>query len=97
MLTLVDELGPGLQPIRAGVQRLGVIRLRGSVWLGTATLITTLPAGMRPATTIFVVAGAVAAEHIRLVITSNGNVSVEPGTLASAQGFLSLDGVSFGI
>ncbi len=97
LLTLVNNWAPASNRSVRAFNDSGVIRLRGSVWLGTATLITTLPAGMRPATTIFVVAGAFASEHIRLVITSNGNVSVEPGTLASAQGFLSLDGVSFGI
>ncbi|HET7541364.1 MAG TPA: hypothetical protein VFK05_15915, partial [Polyangiaceae bacterium] len=75
----------------------GVIRLEGAVKNGTNVVVANLPQGMRPAQTIYVVADAINAAHMRLKIERNGNISVDSGTLSSAQGFLSLDGVSFAL
>jgi len=73
----------------------GVIRFEGAVHNGTSTTVATLPTGMRPAQTIYVVADGYGAMHLRLIIDSAGKVKVDDSMLGLAAEALSLDGVSF--
>ena len=76
----------------------GVVRFEGAVFAGTATtLTTTLPSSMWPPVTVYLPADAFGAKRARIVVTSNGTVKFDVPTLSGAQGFLSLDGVSFGL
>jgi hypothetical protein len=83
--------------VRARVVR-GVVRLEGAVKNGTSTTIGTLPTGMRPAKTIYVVAnGILYAQSSTLSINTSGVVRIITPALVAAQPGISLDGVSFGL
>lgn len=75
----------------------GVIRLEGAVAGGTQIQISTLPSGMRPSTNVYIAGDAIHATHARIVIDTSGVLSVDVPTLSVASGFLSLDGVFFGL
>jgi hypothetical protein len=76
----------------------GVIRFQGALAGGTAnTIANMLPTSMRPPTTVYLQADSWSAARARIVITSSGTVFFDTPSLGVAQGFLSLDGVSFGL
>jgi len=75
----------------------GVIRLEGAVAGGTQIQIGTLPAGMWPNINVYVPGDAIHAAHARIVIDTGGTISVDVPSLSVASGFLSLDGVFFGL
>jgi hypothetical protein len=74
----------------------GVVHLEGAVANGSTGVITTLPAGLRPATTVYVQVDLCGAANGRLEIQPSGVVSVQAqNNFSDAQCFTSLDGVSF--
>jgi len=74
----------------------GIVHLEGAVASGTTGVITTLPAGLRPATTVYVQVDLCGAANGRLEISPSGVVSVQAeNNFSDAQCFTSLDGVSF--
>jgi hypothetical protein len=76
----------------------GIVRLKGAIATsGTNPVAFTLPAGFRPATSVYVPVNLCDAANGRLLIQHSGVVSVEAegGTFSNAQCFTSLDGVSF--
>ena len=75
----------------------GIVHFKGAIATGTSAVPFTLPAAFRPATTVYVPVDLCSATNGRLVIGTNGVVSVEAegGTFANAQCFTSLDGASF--
>jgi len=76
----------------------GVVRLEGGVKNGTSTTIGTLPVGMRPANTIYLVANAMlVATPSTLSINSSGVISIVSPALVVAKSGISLDGVSFAL
>jgi hypothetical protein len=76
----------------------GVIRFQGALAGGTAnTIANMLPTSMRPPTTVYLQADSWNAARARIVVQSNGTVFFDTPSLSVAQGFLSLDGVSFGL
>jgi hypothetical protein len=76
----------------------GVVRLEGGVKNGTTTTIGTLPAGMRPTSTIYVVANAMlVATPSTLRINTSGVISIVSPHLVVATSGISLDGVSFAL
>jgi hypothetical protein len=80
----------------AGAFRLdGIVHLKGSIGGGMPGTAFTLPAGMRPATDVYVPVGLCAANVGRLHILPTGAVSVEDLTGVNAPCFTSLDGVAF--
>jgi hypothetical protein len=83
------------QPAAALVK--GIVRLKGSVETsGTNTEPFLLPAGMRPADTVYVKTDMCNATNGRLIIEPTGDVYVQAETnFSNAQCFTSLDGVSF--
>jgi hypothetical protein len=73
-----------------------IVQLKGAVSTGTTAVITTLPLGFRPATTVWIPVDLCNAHKGRLMITQNGVVQVQHASLFSdAQCFTSLDGASF--
>jgi hypothetical protein len=75
---------------------LGIIRFQGSLSGGTSSYLFTLPQSMRPAVNVYLYADAYAAARARILVTPAGGVYVDQG-LAAAEGFLSLDGLWFGM
>jgi hypothetical protein len=76
----------------------GVVRLEGMVKNGTTLTIGTLPMGMRPAKTIFLVSSAqLLAFPAVLRINTFGTITVVSPELYFAQSGITLDGVSFGL
>jgi len=76
----------------------GIVQLRGAIaTTGTNPVPFTLPAGLSPATDVYVPVDLCNAHNGRLHITSSGVVDVEAegGAFANAQCFTSLDGASF--
>jgi hypothetical protein len=73
----------------------GIIRLQGTVRAGSSTTVATLPLGMAPTKTVFVVADMCDAVKGRVVINTAGDITVDSFLLSSAQCGLSFDGVSF--
>jgi hypothetical protein len=84
-----------VRPVRARIDG-GVVRLEGAVKNGTSTTVGTLPTGMWPAKTIYLVANAIQfAQPAQLSINTSGVIKVLSPFVAATPG-LSLDGVSFG-
>jgi hypothetical protein len=77
----------------------GLVQFKGAIAGGTASTVFTLPAGMRPATDVYIPVDLCGANNGRLQITPSGTVDVqeENGTFANAQCFTSLDGASFAL
>jgi hypothetical protein len=76
----------------------GVIRLEGAIKNGPTTTLGTLPTGMRPAKTIYLVANALLyATPSVLSINPSGVIQVVSPALVVAQSGISFDGVSFGL
>ncbi len=74
----------------------GIVRLKGAVSDGVTDLLFTLPPAMVPATDVYVPVNLCGGVKGRLRIQPSGDVSVQSTTtLAAAQCFTSLDGVSF--
>jgi len=74
----------------------GMVHLKGAISSGTNSLAFTLPAGMRPAGSIYLNTGLLVARKGRLSIAADGSVFVSAEDLFSdAQSFTSLDGVKF--
>jgi hypothetical protein len=76
----------------------GIVHLKGAMWTtGTNADPFVLPAGLRPAKTVFIPVDLCSGNKGRLVIQPNGVVTVaaENGDFAQAQCFTSLDGASF--
>ena len=75
----------------------GIVQLKGAIASGTSAVAFTLPAGMRPATWVYVPVDLCGAAKGRLVVQPSGVVSIaqEGGGLTNAQCFTSLDGASF--
>lgn len=76
----------------------GVMHFKGAIaTTGTNSVAFTLPAGFRPATSVYVAVDLCGATNGRLFIQHSGVVSVEAegGTFSNAQCFTSLDGASF--
>lgn len=78
----------------------GIVRLKGAVAGGSSALLFQLPAGMRPASDVYVAADLCGVAAGRLLIRPDGSVEVQEAALSSgfgptAQCFTSLDGVSF--
>jgi hypothetical protein len=75
----------------------GVVYLRGAMSNGTSTHAFTLPPGFRPSAMIWVPVNQANATKGRLQIDTDGKVyvSAEFNIWGNAQGFTSLDGVSF--
>lgn len=73
-----------------------VVYLKGAIGGGSSADLFTLPPVLRPESMVYVPVDLCNANKGRLVIAPDGNVSVEALTsLAEAQCFTSLDGVSF--
>lgn len=76
----------------------GVVRLEGMVRNGSNTTLGTLPAGMRPARTIYVVAEAPVLDRDSILrINASGTIEIVYPSLLESQVGISLDGVSFAI
>ena len=76
----------------------GIIRFQGAVSGGTTTALFTLPAAMAPPVTTYVTVNLVNGARGRLVIGSNGAVSVgAQSAFSDAQGFTSLEGAWFAL
>lgn len=76
----------------------GVVRLEGMVRNGSSTTIGTLPTGMRPGRTIYVVADAPGLDRpSNLRINPSGTIEIVYPSLLESQVGVSLDGVSFAI
>ena len=77
----------------------GVVHLKGAIaTIGTNPVAFTLPADLRPSTAVYVPVDMCGATNGRLVIGSDGVVTVEAETsFSNAQCFTSLDGVSFAL
>jgi hypothetical protein len=74
----------------------GIVHLRGAIAGGTTGMAFTLPAGLNPATDVYVPVDLCNSNKGRLFIQSSGNVTVQAEKLFSdAQCFTSLDGASF--
>jgi hypothetical protein len=74
----------------------GIVHFRGAIAGGTTGLAFTLPAGLNPATDVYVPVDLCNANKGRLIIQSNGNVTVQAEkSFGDAQCFTSLDGASF--
>ena len=75
----------------------GIVYLKGAIQTsGTNEEALVLPAGDRPASTVYVPADLNGSTNGRLVIAPNGSVSVEAeNNWSDAQNFTSLDGFSF--
>jgi hypothetical protein len=77
----------------------GIVYLKGAIQTGgTNPVAFVLPAGDRPASTVYVPADMNDATNGRLIITPNGSVTVDVdsgGSWSNAQNFTSLDGISF--
>jgi hypothetical protein len=77
----------------------GTVFLRGAVVNASASassIILQLPPGYRPSHTVYVPTNLYGARKGRLIITTDGNVSVQAeAAYADATSFTSLDGVSF--
>jgi len=75
----------------------GIVYLKGAIQTsGTNSEAFVLPAGDRPASTVYVTADLNNSANGRLVIAPNGSVSVEAeSNWSDAQLFTSLDGISF--
>src|SRR5262249_18106739 len=69
---------------------------KGAISGGTSSVIATLPAALRPATDVYIPVDLCGSANGRLIIQSNGTVSVgTEGTFSDAQCFTSLEGASF--
>jgi hypothetical protein len=78
----------------------GIVHFRGAIkTAGTNPVPFTLPLGRRPTSTVYLPVNLCSATKGRLVINTNGTVTVaaEGGAWANAQCFVSLDGVSFAV
>ena len=76
----------------------GVIRFQGAVKNGTAnTIANNLPVSMRPPVNVYLQADSWGAARARIVVTPAGVVYFDTPSLSVAQGFLSLDSVSYGL
>jgi hypothetical protein len=76
----------------------GAIRLEGMVKNGTSNTLGTLPSGMRPAKTIYVIAtSALYATPSVLSIAASGVITIVSPALVVAQSGISFDSVSFGL
>jgi hypothetical protein len=77
----------------------GIVRLKGAIATsGTNAEPFVLPAGMRPATNVYVPVDMCNATNGRLIIQPTGDVSVQAeSSFSNAQCFTSLDGVSFAL
>jgi hypothetical protein len=74
----------------------GIVHLKGAIANGAGSVAFLLPAGFRPATSVYVPIDLCDAHNGRLVIFASGQVDVETeGPFSDAQCFTSLDGVSF--
>src|SRR5215471_8512782 len=74
----------------------GIVAFRGAIAGGTTGLAFTLPTALRPATDVYVPVDLCNSNKGRLIIQSNGNVTVQAETsFTDAQCFTSLDGASF--
>jgi len=74
----------------------GIVQFRGAISGGTGAVAFTLPAGLWPATTVYVPVDLCNANKGRLIIQTTGVVSIQAEKLFSdAQCFTSLDGASF--
>jgi hypothetical protein len=73
----------------------GVVHLKGAISSGANNVVFTLPASMRPASTVHVLVDMCGATKGRLAIPSHGQVSLSTANFLNAQCFTSLDGVSF--
>ena len=74
----------------------GIVQFRGAISAGTSSVAFTLPAGLRPATSVYVPVDMCNSTNGRLVIQSTGVVSVQAETsFGNAQCFTSVDGASF--
>ncbi|MBL8776404.1 MAG: hypothetical protein JNK12_10745 [Acidimicrobiales bacterium] len=72
------------------------VHLVGGLNGGSDSLVTVLPEGLRPSSTVYVVTNLCGAAPGRLIIDPNGEVrTASPVTFTDAQCFTSLDGVSF--
>ena len=72
------------------------VHLVGGVTGGSDSLVTVLPEGMRPHSTVYVPTNLCGAAPGRLIIDPDGEVrAASPVTFTDAQCFTSLDGVSF--
>jgi hypothetical protein len=76
----------------------GIVHLKGAIaTTGTNPVPFTLPAGLRPASAVFVPVDLCNATNGRLQIEPSGVITVEAegGAFSNAACFTSLDGVSF--
>jgi len=74
----------------------GIVQFRGAIANGTSAVAFTLPAGLSPATDVYIPVDLCNAANGRLHIASSGVADVEAQTAFSdAQCFTSLDGASF--
>jgi len=74
----------------------GIVAFRGAIAGGTTGLAFTLPSALRPATDVYIAVDLCNSNKGRLIIQSNGNVTVQAETsFTDAQCFASLDGASF--
>lgn len=74
----------------------GIVVFRGAIAGGTSGAAFTLPSGLAPATAVYVPVDLCNAAKGRLIIQSNGTVSVQAeNAFSDAQCFTSLDGASF--
>jgi hypothetical protein len=83
----------------AAVSSYGIVRLQGSVYNGTNSILFTLPEALRPLKTAYVATDLFGGTNGRLFISTDGSVSVETasGPFSNATGFTSLEGVSFSL
>lgn len=96
-LDLDNDWGPySARSVKVGTYG-GVVRFQGAISGGTSATVATLPSGMWPPTTVYLVAAAYGPVPARIVVSTSGVVTVDSPGLSVASMFLSLDGVSFGL
>src|SRR5262249_2295181 len=75
----------------------GVVHLQGAIGDGASGFAMNVPAAFRPASLVYVPIDLCNAHDGRLVIETNGNVTVDPeGDFSDAQCFTSLEGAQYG-
>jgi hypothetical protein len=77
----------------------GIVHFQGAIASGTSPVPFVLPTQFRPANNVYVKVDLCGATNGRLVIQSDGTVSVaaQGGTFSNAQCFTSLDGATFSL
>jgi hypothetical protein len=82
----------------AAVNMGGIVKLKGAIGSGSTSGTFTLPAGLRPSTTVYVPINLCGSTNGRLIIQPSGATTVQAeNAFSDAQCFTSLDGAAFAL